>query len=179
MSSLTKDPLLSIAKIVLVVFLGAIGVAGVALTAALIGLPFYSGLLLEKLAEQNSPVGSQLIWALAGIFILAIVLVAIAFYFFALLRRIVNSVGDGDPFIAENATRLTHMAWASLAGQLTAIPLTAVATYIGKIASDAGKHVNYDISFPIDGLLMVLILFILARVFRKGTEMREELEGTV
>jgi hypothetical protein len=29
------------------------------------------------------------------------------------------------------------------------------------------------------GFLLALVLFILARVFRKGTEMREELEGTV
>ncbi len=30
-----------------------------------------------------------------------------------------------------------------------------------------------------NGLLLMLILFILARVFRKGAEMRAELEGTV
>lgn len=29
------------------------------------------------------------------------------------------------------------------------------------------------------GILLVILLFILARVFRKGTEMREDLEGTV
>ena len=36
-------------------------------------------------------------------------------------------------------------------------------------------HVGGDGS----GVILVLVLFVLARVFRKGTEMREELEGTV
>lgn len=179
MPSLTKDPLLSIAKIVLMIFLGAIGIAGVAFTTALVGLPFYSGTLLNKLAEHGTTAGPEFIWVLAGIFAFAIIVMAIAFYFLLLLRRIVNSVGDGDPFIAENATRLTRMAWASLAGQLVTVPLAAMATYIARIAADAGENVDFETSFSFDGLLLVLILFVLARVFRKGAEMREELEGTV
>ena len=179
MPSLTKDPLLSIAKIMLMVFLGAIGIAGAALTIALVGLPFYSGTLLDKLAEQGTVAGTEFIWVLAGIFVFAIIVMAIAFYFLLLLHRIVNSVGDGDPFIAENATRLTRMAWASLAGQLVAVPLTAMASYIERVAADAGENVDFETSFSFDGLLLILILFVLARVFRKGAEMREELEGTV
>ena len=36
-----------------------------------------------------------------------------------------------------------------------------------------------DFGFSGGGLLLMLVLFILARVFRRGAEMREELEGTV
>jgi hypothetical protein len=42
---------------------------------------------------------------------------------------------------------------------------------------DRGNDVDFGLSFG--GVLLALVLFILARVFRKGAEMRAELEGTV
>jgi hypothetical protein len=44
---------------------------------------------------------------------------------------------------------------------------------------DKSGHVRIDAGISGNGLLLVLVLFILARVFRQGTAMREELEGTV
>ena len=44
---------------------------------------------------------------------------------------------------------------------------------------DPGDTFVVDSGFDVNGLLLMLILFILARVFRKGADMRAELEGTV
>ena len=45
--------------------------------------------------------------------------------------------------------------------------------------NDLDHEVGSGDGFSLTGILMVLILFILARVFKRGAEMREELEGTV
>ena len=106
-------------------------------------------------------------------------LLALGVYFLVLLRRIVNSVGEGDPFIPANATRLSHMGWIALIGQIVSIPLGAAVVWIARIVEDDPKVRVDEFGFSGSGILLVLILFILARVFRRGAEMREELEGTV
>lgn len=104
-------------------------------------------------------------------------MVAIGFRFTDLLRRIVDSVGEGDPFIPVNAVRLNHMAWLTIALQAVAIPLGALGYWIGQIADKADVDADFDID--INAVMLAIVLFILARVFRRGAEMREELEGTV
>ena len=39
--------------------------------------------------------------------------------------------------------------------------------------------ITIDAGLDIEGILLALILFILARVFRHGARMRDDLEGTV
>ncbi|RKF21616.1 DUF2975 domain-containing protein [Altericroceibacterium spongiae] len=179
MRALSSDPLLAAARVILLIFLGAIAIGGAAVTIALLALPLYQGPLLYELAASGVTPGAEFVWVLALLFLLALAVLAMAFYFFLLLHRIVNSVGEGDPFIADNARRLTRMGWTALVSQLATIPLAAAASYIAAIAADAGENTHFDSSFSIDGLLLALVLFILARVFRKGTEMRQDLEGTV
>jgi hypothetical protein len=41
------------------------------------------------------------------------------------------------------------------------------------------KDADFDFGVSLGGLLLALTLFILARVFRQGAAMREDLEGTV
>ncbi|UUX98999.1 hypothetical protein [Sphingomonas sp. J315] len=48
---------------------------------------------------------------------------------------------------------------------------------VGVIAEHLGTHSGVDMSF--DSLVLALVLFILARVFRHGTALRDDLEGTV
>ena len=43
----------------------------------------------------------------------------------------------------------------------------------------AGQHVDVDFGIDGESLLLILILFVLARVFREGAAMQAELEGTV
>ena len=103
-----------------------------------------------------------------------VLLLTLGFQFLRTLRRIVVSVGDGDPFTTANADRLRAMTWIALAIQAISIGAILLSVYFG------GRKSEIDASMgAVTGTLMALILFILARVFRVGTEMRSELEGTV
>nr|WP_246385600.1 DUF2975 domain-containing protein [Novosphingobium hassiacum] len=94
------------------------------------------------------------------------------------LRAIVRTVEQGDPFIPDNAARLRTMAWLALACQLVAVPIGALAVWIENAMQEVGDiQVTGEVST--NGLLLALVLFILARVFKTGAEMREDLEGTV
>lgn len=91
------------------------------------------------------------------------------------LRRIVETVGRGDPFVASNAYRLRTIAWALLGLQL----LSLVIGGIGEAISSREFPLHLDAGFSVSGWLAVVLTFVLARVFAEGTLMREDLEGTV
>jgi hypothetical protein len=91
------------------------------------------------------------------------------------LLAIVETVRQGDPFVAANAFRLQAVAWTLLALQLLSI---AIGT-IGKAISTPAHPLHLDAGFSASGWLAVLLTFVLARVFAEGTLMREDLEGTV
>ena len=96
----------------------------------------------------------------------------------AVLRRllaIVETVRNGDPFVADNARRLQAIAWVLLALQL----LSLVIGGIGNAISTPAHPLHLDAGFSTSGWLAVLLTFVLARVFAAGTVMREDLEGTV
>jgi Na+-transporting methylmalonyl-CoA/oxaloacetate decarboxylase gamma subunit len=104
-------------------------------------------------------------------------LVAVPLYH-AILKRllaIVETVRDGDPFIAVNADRLQSIAWVLLVLQL----LGMVIGGIGKAISTPEHPLHLDAGFSTSGWLAVLLTFVLARIFAEGTRMREDLEGTV
>lgn len=105
-------------------------------------------------------------------------IVAALFAFFGKMRAIVVSVGEGDPFIAENAQRLGSMAWLLLGVEVLTVLVGLVRLYLANLASRGGDRLGFSV-YDLTGAVMVLVLFILARVFRKGTEMRADLEGTV
>ena len=108
---------------------------------------------------------------------LMIALAIVAFFFVRALRRIVATVSKGDPFVPDNADRLREMAWLALAGQVVMIPLFGLIVWFDAFPQQANIHYADNNSFG--GLLLALLLFVLARVFRRGTEMRDDLEGTV
>jgi len=133
------------------------------------------------LARHMPPLAKpQFFWAVGGILVLVSVLCGLGFRIFQLLKKIVDTVSEGDPFIPDNAARLTLMAWLVLAGQIVGLPIATIAAWINKAAEGWGHtDINVVVGFAENGLLLLLLLFILARVFRKGAEMRAELEGTV
>jgi hypothetical protein len=91
------------------------------------------------------------------------------------LRAIVDTVRAGDPFIADNAHRLSGIAWCVLAGQLLRVLIVAIATGV----STPAQPVDMGDAFSIAPWLAVLLLFVLAGVFDQGARMRADLEGTV
>ncbi|QIG54462.1 DUF2975 domain-containing protein [Altererythrobacter sp. BO-6] len=104
-------------------------------------------------------------------------LLGLGCYFLFLLRRIILSVGEGDPFIDANASRLTRMGWIALAIEVGKLPLIAIVAWM--MTQFQPTAVEADLEFSLTGLLLALVLFILARVFRHGAAMRADLEGTV
>lgn len=118
---------------------------------------------------------------LLAIMALALAVVVLVFLFLENLRRIIATVGQGDPFMPINAQRLTAMAWLMLAVEIITIPMAALGAYLLTAFDpvDGALHAEVDLEFSFSGLILVLTLFILARVFRQGAEMRGELEGTV
>jgi hypothetical protein len=91
------------------------------------------------------------------------------------LRSIVETVRQGDPFVAVNAARLQTMAWALLGLELLHLAVGAIAAAV----SSPSQPLDLDWSFSVSGWLAVLLLFVLARVFDHGTRLRDDLEGTV
>jgi len=91
------------------------------------------------------------------------------------LLAVVETVRRGDPFVTENAHRLETIARALLTLQLLSLVIGA----IGRAISTPEYPLHLDAGFSASGWLAVLLTFVLARVFAGGTEMREELEGTV
>lgn len=91
------------------------------------------------------------------------------------LRKMVETVRTGDPFIADNAYRLHAIAWFLLALQLLSLVIAAV----GRMISTPQNPVALDAGFSVAGWLAVILTFVLARVFAEGTLMREDLEGVV
>lgn len=101
------------------------------------------------------------------------------FFFFAKMRALIESASNGDPFIPGNAQRLNTMAWLLLGSQILSVVVGELRVYAVSLI-DPQSESGFDIS-PNDltGFLIVLVLFILARVFRHGAAMRDDLEGTV
>jgi len=85
------------------------------------------------------------------------------------LMRIIDSARSGDPFVPENARRLRHIGWLLLAFNLCGgTTLSAV--------------LRGGITFPFvsfSGVLTVLLVFVLARIFDTGSQMRAELKETI
>ena len=111
------------------------------------------------------------LFALLGI--LAAVL-AVAVFILRKLQALVASASD-DPFIPANAARLRHIGWALVAVQLLALPLGSIARSIAVPTSQFADMGGINLQ----GILSILLAFVLAAVFERGAAMRDELEGTV
>jgi len=175
MTSFRSDPLLGLARGILIfsMVLAVIAAAGFLIGAGVIVAmyPAVTGWLAEHAAPALS------FWAILAIALLAAGVFVLIYRFANLLRRIVDTVGDGDPFIPDNADRLNHMAWLVIGVQALSIPIGALGAWLAMHIKDA--QIDIDAGLDINGVLLAVVLFILARVFRRGADMREELEGTV
>ncbi|WP_095012102.1 DUF2975 domain-containing protein [Tsuneonella mangrovi] len=175
MSTITSDPLLAVAKGILYFILGAIGIAGAGVAIAIPALAIFNGKAIAQLTQAGAP--GYTVWLIMALLAIVVGVLYLAWRFFVHMLRIVRSVEEGDPFVPANADRLTSMAWIMLAINVVSIPVAALGAYIAKLAHDAS--VNIDVGVGGGGIVLILTLFVLARVFRKGTEMRADLEGTV
>jgi len=181
MNDKPNDILLLAAKILTIFLQIALGVAFVALVLAVPLLLIFQGEINAKIAEEfGNAVGAFPAMNFAALFTLILGLIGLGFVFFGKLRAIVSTVGDGDPFAPQNADRLNLMGWITLASQLMLIPIAGIALMVAEWAEPMeNADITIDAGFDIEGILLAIILFILARVFKHGASMREDLEGTV
>ncbi|NVD45261.1 DUF2975 domain-containing protein [Qipengyuania atrilutea] len=173
-----SDPLLAVARVLILIGQGIMGIAAAALV---VGIPLLVVLQDRVTAEMREETGRTDIafplLPVLGVMAIGLAVVVLAFFFLRHMRRIVDTVGEGDPFVPENADRLTAMAWLMLGIQLLVIPAAALTIYIQRVFEEVNASIDTDVDFS--GILLVIVLFILARVFRHGTSLRADLEGTV
>ncbi|OYX63005.1 MAG: hypothetical protein B7Y89_07275 [Novosphingobium sp. 32-60-15] len=176
MSTFRNDPLLGIAKALLTFMMVIFVIAIVALGLGAAIMIAVKGAVISKLVENGA--SPDAFWAILLLLPLLAVMMMLSFRFAKTLRAIVRTVETGDPFIPDNADRLRQMAWLTLIMQIAAIPVGAIAAWIENATTQLGEvEIVSDISA--NGFILALVLFILARVFKTGAQMREDLEGTV
>jgi len=147
---------------------------GVAILALLVVMPNEQW-IMSAFKLTPSPEAARLVMGLRAVAVLGLVSIPINYVVLKRLLAIVQTVREGDPFVAANASRLQAIARALLALQILSIIIGA----IGKAVSTPATPLHLDAGFSINGWLAVLLTFLLARVFAQGTHMREDLEGTV
>jgi hypothetical protein len=122
-----------------------------------------------------SPEGERLVMGLRAIAALGLVGIPLNYIALKRLLAIVQTVREGDPFVAANASRLQAIAWVLFALQVLSLVIGGIA----KAVSSPANPLHLDAGFSISGWLAVILTFLLARVFAQGTLMRQDLEGTV
>lgn len=175
------DPLLTAARWLINFFIAVLGLLIIAFAVALPALLLNQDRFLKALAaDGHTVVAPQFFVGVSLTMVLLAVTAALGIWFLLLLRQIVGTVAAGDPFIHDNADRLSKMGWIALGAQVVSIPLAAAVIWIaGMVEDHDSARMDNDVGFDGGGLVLILVLFILARVFRQGARMREELEGTV
>jgi len=169
--------LLRVARLLLAGLLG-VSVAVGCVAAGIIPLMFLDRSdVTRRMASSGIDASSALPW-LAVMLALIAAIAALAFFFIRHLRSIVDSVSQGDPFIPANAERLHKMAWLTLAIQGLAIPMNRLAVWFDAAPQVANVYHNRN-GISAGALILAMTLFILARVFREGTRLRDDAQGMV
>ncbi|TAD80503.1 MAG: DUF2975 domain-containing protein [Sphingomonadales bacterium] len=174
----SSDPLLTAAKVV-VALLIALSVFVMAMITIALGalLSIERTGLMADLASAGAPQFAYWIVVLAIAMLIALFWHALQFL--RDLWSIIASVDAGDPFRLANADLLNRMGWTVLSAYITALLIALQAAWLERFAPLDSMDAEVNIDLGAGGLLLMLTLFILARVFRHGAAMREDLEGTV
>jgi hypothetical protein len=147
---------------------------GAAILALLLVMP-HRQWILAAFKLSPGPDTDLLIMGLEAVAMLGLVTVPLHYLILKRLSAMVDTVRAGDPFVPANAKRLQGIAWILLALQLISMLVGA----IGLGVSSPAHPVHLDAGFSVNGWLVVMLTFLLARVFAEGTLMRDDLEGTV
>lgn len=147
---------------------------GAAILALLVAMPNEQW-IMSAFDLVPSPDADRLILGLRVVATLGLGVILLQYVVLKRVLAIVETVREGDPFVATNASRLEVIARALLVLQIISVIIGA----IGEAVSSPAHPVNLDAGFSINGWLAVLLMFVLARVFAHGTRLRDDLEGTV
>ena len=148
---------------------------GVLILALLIASLIARTWVMTALGVTPPSDNGSLILGMRSIMVIGIAGVPLMHVVLSRLLAIVETVRDGDPFVAENAERLQRIAWSVLGLEVLHIAVMTIATAV----STETTPIDIKWRLNVARLVTVLLLFVLARVFEHGTRMREDLEGTV
>jgi hypothetical protein len=144
-----------------------------------VGLMLVTSLMVPELLfgalVLDEPGSGPTTQAMRGIMVVGLAGAFIAHQILTGLLQIVESVRAGDPFLLDNAARLTAIAWWLLGAELLHLLVGALI----RMASTPARPLDIDWTFSFTPWIAVLLLFVLARVFAHGARMREDIEGTV
>lgn len=147
---------------------------GVAILVLLVVMPNRQW-IMSALKLAPGPDAERMVMGLRAIAVLGLAAVPLNHAVLKRLRAIVDTIRESDPFAAGNASRLQAIAWVLLALQILGIVIGAIANAV----STPAHPLKLDAGFSINGWLVVLLTFVLARVFAEGSLMRKGLEETV
>lgn len=176
MTDNSQNRILRVTRWLVYLIMGLVAFVGVVLAGVSVILPFYWNEAVKELLTNHPGMNvTELMPLLLAVFALGIVVLGLIWTVMRKLLAIIASVEIGNPFIHANALRLKAIGWTMIAMQLIGIPMAILAEHAADMfgASDTGLDIS------LNGILAILLVFILAGIFERGAEMREELEGTV
>ncbi|MBX9859804.1 MAG: DUF2975 domain-containing protein [Sphingomonas sp.] len=130
--------------------------------------------LATKLAARFGGNDAMVRWSFVAICALVVPAGIATNRIFTRLIAMIDTVVAGSTFHPDNVGRIQTIAWAMLVLQLLDLVFGAISLSLSKVTGD---YFGWSPSFG--GWLSVLLLFVLALVFRHGAEIQADLEGTV
>jgi Protein of unknown function (DUF2975) len=184
MNPTRSDWLLRSTRILLYIAMGAAVIAAIALVIMIPTIWIFSDQIVAEILKAGGSFSSKLqssdaLAGLTAIMAVGLVIIAAAFQFFRKLMAIIDSVGQGSPFIPENAARLRYMGWLVVGVQGFMIACIPLAVWLARVLPKDHDEVRMMFSLDFSWIITALLLFILARVFDHGTRLAEDVEGTV
>lgn len=172
MNSVTNKSVMKTARILNIALNIVIGVLIIGLLIMMV-LPFFGEEVLQGLKDQKGEAPSLFALTVGGA--IGGSLIAAAYLYVAfVIKKIVRTTLEGNPFVEENISRL-RLTWMIIAGVEI---LKAVASSFIKSSSKTGQAA-IEIDLNITAWFLVFVIAIMAEVFRVGLELKRDQELTV
>jgi len=178
MNALGRGSIASIVRIGLIIAWYALWLAGACIlaAAAIWGLT-RAGVLSPSFLGELNPVG--LSWTVViSAFVIGIVTIGGGLIIVWRLRKLFDSFTSGEPFRRENANHLRVIWITMLVVELARYALIAGTQGLFAAFGDSGVG-EVKLSIDVSNWMSILILIVLAEVFREGARLKEEQELTI
>lgn len=129
--------------------------------------------LITEFSQGPDAAQATYIW-LIGTGVALVPIIPLVHIILTKLCAIVKNAQDMQTFSTMNARRLIVIAWALLAINVIDLAHGYLSTWA---SAESGEYFGW--TFSLTGWFAVLLIFVLARIFREGAAMRDDLEGTV
>jgi len=185
MRTLGKGSIAEIIRIGLVIAWGILWVGAAALVVAAIAYGLHIGGIvnLSPLFDDNviaAPAGALSWLVVVPAFLVGAVVIGGGLMIVWRLRKLFDSFCSGQPFAKENATHLRAI-WMTMIGIEVARYLLQALTgfLLANFGGPLAQQMNMTLSINLSTWASILILVVLAEVFREGARMKAEQELTI